>query len=196
MINSNKITETYGLPQIAGLNPSDSNIEFVGVRDSKTVFWLQNGSNHYFIDLPWKFYTLLKNAYKADVNAVSYLCRITRDITRQVELYTYYMYGEVNDTPDIENGKLAKSENFRDQQDCPSLLWNSKDITIGDHVLTPRQILIIDLIGTDLPDKAIADAMSISTKTLDFHKSNLFRAVGVQTKVALIKIAIQHKVIN
>lgn len=196
MINSNKSTNFTPSAQIAGVMPGDSNIEFVGIRESKEVLWLQNGSNHYFKDLPWEYYKELKSAYKADEKAVEYLSNVTPDINRQVELYTYYMYGEVDSSPDINNGKLSPSENFRDQSDCPSLLWNSKSITIGDHVLTPRQILIIDLIATDLPDKAIADALGITTTTLDFHKTNLFRAVGVSTKVALMKVAMQHKIIN
>jgi len=196
MINSNKSTHFTPSAQIAGVMPGDSNIEFVGIRKTKEVLWLQSGNNHYFKDLPTEHFELLKEAYQQDEKAVAFISEISSNTYRQVELYTYYMYGELDSSADIENGQLAKSENFRDKSDCPSLLWNSKEITIGDHTLTPRQILIIDLIGTDLPDKAIADTLGISTKTLDFHKSNLYQAVGVQTKVALMKVAMQHKVIN
>jgi DNA-binding CsgD family transcriptional regulator len=196
MINSNKITDFTPSEQIAGVMPNDSNIEFIGIRKTKEVLWLQNGSNHYFKDLPTKFYDLLKSAYQADDKAVDYISSLTDNEQRQVEIYTYYMYGEVDGTPDIANGKLSSSENYRDKQNCPSLNFSSKNLNIDDHILTDRQITIIDLIGKDMPDKAIADELGISTKTLDFHKHNLFKAVGVQTRVSLIKKAIQHKVIN
>ncbi|WP_340074492.1 response regulator transcription factor [Leptobacterium sp. I13] len=195
MINTSKITTFNKHPQIAGVMPNDSNIEFVGVRKTKHVLWLQNGSNHYFTDLPARYYELLKEAYLKDHKAVEFLSGVTDDQHRQVELYTYYMYGELDATPDIMNDKLSPSENFRDKRDCPSLLWNSKNIRIGNYSLTPRQLVIIDLIG-DLPDKAIAAALGVSHKTLDFHKANLFRAVGVHTKTGLLRLAIRHKIIS
>ena len=195
MINSNKVTNFSPYPQIAGVMPNDSNVEFIGIRKTKQVFWMQNGSNHYFCDLPIEHYTLLKNAYLKDHKAVRFLSGVTDHLNQQVELYTYYMYGEIDSTPDISNGKLAASENFRDIRNCPSLLWNSKNINIGNHILTPRQLVIVDLIGNNLPDKAIAGVLGISHKTLDFHKANLFKALGISTKMELLKLSIQHKII-
>ncbi|WP_299012030.1 LuxR C-terminal-related transcriptional regulator [uncultured Polaribacter sp.] len=195
MINNSEITNFSPNPKIAGLMPYDSNIEFVGIRKTKQVLWLQNGSNHYFSDLPVEHYNLLKTSYLKDHKARRFLEAVSDHLPRQVELYTYYMYGEVDSTPDISNGKLAPSENFRDTRNCPSLLWNSKNINIGNHILTPRQLVIVDLIGNNLPDKAIASVLGVSHKTLDFHKSNLFKAVGVSTKMELLKLSIQHKII-
>lgn len=195
MINTSKTTTFNKTPQIAGMLPGDSNIEFGGIRETKQVLWLQNGTNHYFNDLPMVYFNMLKSAYLKDHKAVRFLESVTDSLRRQVELYTYYRYGDLDSTPDIMNGQLMPSENFRDKRNCPSLLWASKNINIGNHVLTPRQLVIIDLVGNDLPDKAIADAIGISHKTLDFHKSNLYKALGVTTKTALLKLAIQHKII-
>ena len=196
MINSIKTNNFNQTMPIAGVLPSDSNIEFVGIRSTKEVLWLQHGCNHYFKDLPQTHFKLLKSAYLKDTKAVLFLSSITDSIERQVELYTYYMYGEVDGTADIMDGKLSDSENFRDNQNCPSLLWNSKNINIGKHVLTDRQVFIIDCIAQDLPDKAIADLMGITPSTLDSHKSKLYKSVGVQTKAALIVTAFNHRIIN
>ncbi|CAM1357633.1 helix-turn-helix transcriptional regulator [Tenacibaculum halocynthiae] len=195
MINKNETTNFNFTPQIAGVMPNDNNIEFVGVRKTKQVLWIQNGSTRYFNDLPIKVFTLLKTAFFNDIIAVNFLKSITANLKRQVELYTYYMYGELDSTPDVKDGVLAPSENFRDSKNCPSLLWNSKNINIGNHVLTPRQLIIIDLIGENLPDKAIAAALSISQKTFDFHKKNLFTALGVDSKMALLKLSIKYKIV-
>ena len=196
MINTSKTTTFSNYPQIAGMIPGDHNIEFCGIRETKQVLWLQNGSNHYFNDLPMEHYTTLKRAYLKDHKAVRFLSSVTDHLRRQVELFTYYNWGDVDSTPDMVNGQLTASENFRDKRNCPSLLWESKNINIGNHILTPRQLVIIDLIGNDLPDKAIADALGISHKTLDFHKANLYKAVGVTTKTALLKLSLQHKIIK
>lgn len=195
MINNSEITNFNHYPQIAGMNPGDNSIEFQGVRKTKQVLWMQNGSNHYFCDLPIEHYTLLKNAYLKDHKAVSFLSGVTDHLNQQVELYTYYMYGEVDSTPDIKNGKLAPSENFRDTNDCPSLLWESKNINIGSHILTPRQLVIIDLMAKGMADKQIADALGIAHKTLDNHKQKMFKDLGVQSKYDILKLSFQHKIV-
>lgn len=195
MINASKTTTFNEHPQIAGVMPNDTSIEFIGVRKTQQVLWMQNGNNHYFSDLPIEHYNLLKSAYLKDHKAKRFLEAVSDHLPRQVELYTYYMYGEVDSTPDIANGKLSASENFRDTKNCPSLLWLSKNINIGSHVLTPRQLVIVDLIGENVPDKAIASVLGISHKTLDFHKSKLFKAVGVNSKLELLKKSMKYKIV-
>ena len=56
MINSSKITTFNDVPQIAGVMPGDNNVEFVGVRKTKQVLWIQNGSTRYFADLPVRLF--------------------------------------------------------------------------------------------------------------------------------------------
>ena len=196
MINKNKLTELNETLQIAGIMPCDSSIEFIGVKKNKTVLWLQNGTARYFTDLPKEYYNLLKQEYLSKPKAVAFLSKISSVTFKQVELFTYYMYGDIDNTPDIKNGVLAPSENFRDTQNCPSLLWDCKKMTIGSHTLTPRQLIIIDLMAADVPDKGIAAALGIAINTLDFHKNKLFTALGVKTRTALVILALQFKVIN
>ena len=195
MINNDKTTNFSPIPQIAGLMPNDSTIEIFGIGDQR-VLWMQNGKTKYFKDLPTKIYNLLKNAYLEAPKAVEYLSKVSGNTQKQVELYAYYMWGQIDTTPDIKNGVLSDSENFRDSINCPSLLWNSKNINIGSHILTPRQLIIIDsILIQNLPDKAIAAVLGISITTLDFHKAKLLKAVGVTNKMELQKLALKYKVI-
>lgn len=196
MINTSKSNGLFQIAQIAGIMPGDFNIEFIGVRRTKQVLWLQNGRTQFFTDLPVKYFKLLKTAYENDRAAQNFLKKVTDAPARRIELFAYYMYGETNGTPDIINGKLAPSENFRHKRNCPSLLWNSKHIAIGTHILTPRQLTIIDLVGKDYPNKRIADALGISLSTYDFHATNLFKALGVTNKTALLQLAYQHKILS
>lgn len=196
MINNNiKINNLTPKLPIAGVLPSDNNVEFIGVRKTKQVIWMQNGCSHYFSDLPIQYFNLLKRAYLKDHKAQRFLIQVTDDLSRQIELFTYYMYGELDTTPDIQNGVLSTSENFRDTKNCPSLLWNSKNINIGNHILTPRQIVIIDLMAKGLADKQIADAIGIAHKTLDNHKQTLFKALNVHSKFDILKLSFQHKIV-
>jgi DNA-binding CsgD family transcriptional regulator len=196
MINNGEFTNIKSFLQIAGMHPGDNSIEFQGIRKTKQVLWMQNGNNHYFNDLPLEHFNLLKNKYLKDHKAVRYLTQVTDHLSRQVELFTYYLYGDVDSTPDISSdGVLSESENFRDKPNCPSLLWNSKNLNIGNHILTPRQRVIIDLIGNNLPDKAIASILGISHKTLDFHKYKLYKAVGVSNKLDLLRLSMKFKIV-
>jgi DNA-binding CsgD family transcriptional regulator len=195
MINNGEFTNIKSFLQIAGMHPGDNSIEFQGIRKTKQVLWMQNGNNHYFRDLPIEHYNLLKSKYLKDHKAVRYLSEVTDHLSKQVELYTYYLYGDVDETPDIDkNGKLSESENFRDCQDCPSLLWDFKNLNIGPHILTPRQKTIVDFI--ELPDKAIAEMLGICHSTLDFHKTNLFKVLKVSTKLELLKLSMKYKIVS
>ncbi|MBS9773835.1 MAG: response regulator transcription factor [Tenacibaculum sp.] len=182
---------------VAGILQSDSNIEFVGVKKNKIkrVIWVKNGSSHYFTDLPSKYFELLKEAYLQDDNAMAFLKNITSDFYRQVELYTYYVYGDLDTTPDIINGRLNNPENFRDKQNCPSLAWN-KEITINGNALTPREIVISDMFGKDMPDKAIASTLGICISHFDVIKRRLYKKAGVNTKTAYIMKALNQNVIR
>jgi len=177
----------------AGISPSDHSLEFIGIRKTKQVLWLQNGCTHRFEDLPGTYYQLLFKAYYQDKSARNILNDQNRSLERQIELYTYYMFGDFDSIPDMLDGKLNFSENFRDTENCISLKFDNKEITIGSTVLNSRDVQIIDLIKQDLPDKEIASKLpnrngkkGVSQQTLDFHKRNLFKKIGVQTKVGLV----------
>ena len=193
MINKHKITTLTAKAQVAGLDPSDNNIEFIGVCDTQEVLWMQHGCAHEFKNLPKWAYQICQHQYLNDKIAVRQLTALDISPERQVELYIYHLYGDVDATPDIKDGVLQPSENFRHSKNCASLDWETKDITIDGQPLTKRELKIIDLILEDIPDKAIAFEFGIKQSTLDFHKRNLFKNVGVNSKTALIIKALnQH----
>jgi len=195
------MSKTKQLNQISqqlpsGVSPNDPNIEFVGEKDHKTVLWMQYGKTHPFSDLPSKYYTKLKAAYNNDRIAVANLSDLNVGIRREVELYTYYIYGDLDTTPDIKDGELQPSENFRDTLDCLSLQWDSKNIDFEGVIIDSRQLRILDLIAQDLPDKAIAAEMGIKQPTLDYHKKKLFKILESDTKTAALLTAVKAKIVK
>lgn len=193
--NQSKITQNKTKPQVAGLFPSDNNIEFVGDRETKKAYWIQNGAIHYFTDLPTRHYRLVKAAYLKESLAVNFISSIHKELRDQVELYVYYMWGDLDSTPDISNGILSTSENFRDMRNCPSLLWHAKNITIDTYILTPRDLVIIDMMADDYKDAVISKAIGVSHSYFDTLKRNLFTYTQTKTKTALVLKATKQGVI-
>lgn len=183
------------IQHVAGFFPNDSRVEFIGSKTTKTVYFIQNGKTKHFSELDYENLKLLKHLYADSPKAQKYLSDITEDRMRQLELFTYYMYGQLDGTADIDNGVLSESENFREKRDCPSLKWNAKHITIDGYELTSRELLITDLFHEDLKDEAIAMTLGIAHSTLDGIKRQLFKKVNVQTKTAYMLKAAKNFVI-
>lgn len=194
MINSSKITQNSFPEQIAGLMPNDSNIEFGGEKHTMEVFYLQNGKNHQWNELPRWAYKICEKHFLTDKKAVSYFNDFDVSLTRKVEMYIYHLYGDLDATADILSGKIQTSENFRHTLDCESIDWDNKKITIDGVQLTKRDLRIIDLTKDGLPDKAIANELGITQSTLDFHKRNLFTKANIQCKIELIIKVFQQRI--
>jgi FixJ family two-component response regulator len=54
--------------------------------------------------------------------------------------------------------------------------------------LTPREREIIELLVTGKPNKAIAFELGISQKTVDFHRANILKKMGVESVVGLVRL--------
>lgn len=195
--STNYVPSTQALA--AGLALNDNNIEIVGCKDTQTCIWLRNGSAHAFKHLPGNIYAKLKAAFYSDAEAVKaftiYYPNVF-DETRLVELYTYFVYGDLDTTPDIVDGELQPSENFRDKEDCISLAFNSKNIDFNGIPLKSRQIKMIDAWSKGIPDKTIAaDILKIAITTYDFHKSKLFKLLQVESKPEAVSVAYKHHIL-
>ncbi len=62
--------------------------------------------------------------------------------------------------------------------------------------LSDREIEIIRLIVKEFTTKKIAEALFISEKTVESHKTNIFRKTDTSTLVGLTKFAIAHQLIS
>ena len=195
MINNYKSNQISAPLQMAGLFPSDNSIEFVGNRETKRTLWMRGGHVSYFTDLPTVEYNLVKEAYLKMPKAIEFCSYIHKELRDQVELFVYYMFGDLDATPDIKDGVLADSENFRDKRNCPSLHWEAKQMTIDNYILTPRDLLMIDMMSDDYKDAVIADAINVSHSYFDELKRKLFKVTNTQSKPALLLKAQSQNVI-
>ena len=181
---------------IAGMDLRNHNdIEFFGIKKNKTVQFLQGGHVHYFGELPPKFFVLLQNRYNQDRGAREYFEGLDISPVRKIELYTYYLFGDLDHRPDIVNGELRECENFRDTFDCPSLSFDFKSIKLNGAKLNKRDLLIIELSAQGCTDEAIAQELHIKLPTLDCHKKTLFTKTGTDCKLDLVSKSYKQRVI-
>ncbi len=61
---------------------------------------------------------------------------------------------------------------------------------------TPRQREILELLANGLSAKRIADVLSISTRTVEFHKYQMMRSWGLQNTAELVHFAIRNGIVS
>jgi len=69
-----------------------------------------------------------------------------------------------------------------------------KTTHVGDE-FSEQEKKIIELCIQGLPAKLIADRLSISTRTVDWHKSNMFSKLGINSTLELVRFAVKNKII-
>jgi len=62
--------------------------------------------------------------------------------------------------------------------------------------LTSRQQQILTLIAAELTTAQIADSLGLSVPTVETHRRNLFRKVGVRSVAGLVKEAMRQGLIQ
>lgn len=68
--------------------------------------------------------------------------------------------------------------------------------TASGEQLTTREIEIITLIADGLTNSEIGDKLFISPRTVDTHRTNIFRKLGVANAAELIRYAFKNKLIR
>ena len=58
--------------------------------------------------------------------------------------------------------------------------------------LTSRELEILQLVIAGKTNKAIANEIYISAKTVEFHLENIYTKIGVRTRLMTVVWAIQH----
>ncbi len=113
---------------------------------------------------------VLKNADKAEL----------MEAIRQVAAGTPYFSGEVTLSLLKPEGRgKVRADKL---QDIP--------------VLTSRESEILRLVAEGLSNKEISDRLFISHRTVDTHRTNLMRKIGVTNVAGLIRFAIRHGYIS
>ncbi len=68
--------------------------------------------------------------------------------------------------------------------------------TADDTSLTDREMDVLEWIIKEQPNKNIADKLHISERTVETHRKNIFRKIGTNNLVGLMKYAFENKLIK
>jgi DNA-binding NarL/FixJ family response regulator len=77
--------------------------------------------------------------------------------------------------------------------------YRDDEVAAGDDVtkrLTPRQMEVLQLLAEGSSAKEIAAVLGISQRTVEFHKYQMMKALGIKTSAELIQFAIKHGIIS
>jgi len=70
---------------------------------------------------------------------------------------------------------------------------NTTEVTVE---FTEQEKNIIELCREGLPSKLIADRLSISSRTVENHKNNIFRKLGINSTIEMIQYAMKNGIIK
>jgi DNA-binding NarL/FixJ family response regulator len=71
----------------------------------------------------------------------------------------------------------------------PAAIYSSPD---GRVHLTERQLQIALLVADGWSTKEIASRLDLTTRTVDAHRNNIYKAVGVNSAVQLVRYLIRE----
>ncbi len=74
--------------------------------------------------------------------------------------------------------------------------WPTEDLLPRQRVLTVRERQVLKLLAEGRTVRAAATILGLSVKTVDAHKFNLMRKLGIHNKAELVMWAIQKRVVK
>ena len=70
------------------------------------------------------------------------------------------------------------------------------ELSSGKRMLTAREREVLKLLAEGRTVRSVAGVLGLSVKTVDAHKFNLMRKLGIHNKAELVMWAIQKKVVK
>lgn len=98
--------------------------------------------------------------------------------------------------------QVMKGENYLSQsisaQLAQSLFLKKKAVaeTSELDMLTERETEILKMVALENSNVEIAEKLYISPKTVETHRKNLMKKIGVRNSLGIYKFALKHKLIN
>jgi two-component system response regulator NreC len=74
--------------------------------------------------------------------------------------------------------------------------WPAREVFPRQRVLTAREREVLKLLAEGKTVRSAADVLGVSAKTVDAHKFNLMRKLGIHNKAELVMWAIQKRVVK
>ncbi len=90
----------------------------------------------------------------------------------------------------------CSAEDVREMPERRRAEWPSEELLPRKRVLTTREREVLKLLAEGRTVRSAADVLGLSMKTVDAHKFNLMRKLGIHNKAELVMWAIQKRVVK
>lgn len=174
----------------------DSNFEFY--EKNGKAFFLQAGQEKHFSEISIDFLTIIREDLENHPNALRAMkeCGIC-DYKDQNEQWALCNFGNFDNKADLTVDGVIIHEHVRCQSrgSCPYEGIICLPIQARFGTITPRELEIMKLICQDLPDKLIADRISVSIHTVAIHRQNIERKIGCHSKAGIVTFAFQNHIL-
>jgi two-component system response regulator NreC len=96
----------------------------------------------------------------------------------------------------VRRTHAAKRTVVREMPVRPPTDWPADELLPRKRVLTVREREVLKLLAEGRTVRSAADILGLSAKTVDAHKFNLMRKLGIHNKAELVMWAIQKRVVK
>ncbi len=94
---------------------------------------------------------------------------------------------------------LLKGQTYLSPSVCGSVLNRTEDGQVGGSpmaLLTSREREVMKLLSEGRPNRDVAKALHISPRTVDSHRANIMKKLGVTSNAQLVQAALRHGLIE
>jgi DNA-binding NarL/FixJ family response regulator len=93
---------------------------------------------------------------------------------------------------------VARGEPFLTNATQRSLVrrWMEDDSEAPDEPLSPRELEVVKLIAEAYTNRQIAETLHLAEKTVESHRANVLRKLGMRDRVELVRYAIRRGLVE
>ena len=77
----------------------------------------------------------------------------------------------------------------------PSSIPQTRKVSTSADGLTAREVEVLRLVAQGLTNEQVAERLVISTRTVDTHLTSIYSKIGVSSRVAATRYAMQHHLV-
>lgn len=185
-------------PVVAGM-VNEMSIEFFAFGNQyKALF---KGELLEIADLPESKLKAIERDMRRHPEALAALDQL--QLTNRIDRITQYLwcrYGGFDMAPDMVNDSMGAPEYWPCplRGNCPHEFKLCAPVSGPEGDLSAAELRVAKLLAThpNMADKQLADALGISRFTVMVHLSNIREKMGLQTRAAIVAMAIQRNLIQ
>jgi len=176
----------------------NTNVELFAVGDR--LMSTYNGVVIPFAQLPTSILQKFLNEMNRNPEAVDCLKKMgyTSEV-KMLERFCWCRFGAFDATPDMVSKDAEFANEYWDcgcRNSCPFEFTLCDRVKCGDKYLTKKEIMLVKLIATGIPDKQICYEANITYLTVTTHKKNIYKKLDVHSQAEITAFAYKNNLIS